>query len=261
MCTVTLLPIAQGNIDFGVRIGCNRDESTLRPPAIAPTTRAFGKRTAILPIDPESNGTWIAVNDAGLAMIVLNRNLASLSPCKPAAKRSRGTIIPELLQCGSIGEAIDAIESLCMTDFNPFRLLVVSRTSFVEIDSTRPVLSYSPSPLDQPIIFASSSLGDNVVEAPRTELFRRMFPRCTSSNDTALQQDRFHKHQWPNHKHLSVRMARKDALTVSFTAIQIFAEASSMIYREFDRRATIDSERSPFIHTKRLRANIWRSES
>lgn len=258
MCTVTLLPIEQATHGFGVRIGCNRDESRLRPPALYPRTRTFGDRSATFPVDPESNGTWIAVNDAGLAMVVLNRNPQGLSTASQAAERSRGTIIPSLLHSGSIWEAIDSVSVLRMSAFNLFRLVIVSRDLYVAIDSTRPAMTYSPRPLIEPKIFTSSGLGDEVVEGPRTKLFRRMFHGFSSSSLTAAQQDRFHQHYWPSHQHLSIRMARKDARTVSYTAVQLFTEATSMIYREFDRDELIESERNPYVLKTTLDACIER---
>ena len=242
MCTVTLLPIEQTNC-MGVRIGCNRDESLLRPAALTPRERSFGRRSAILPIDPESNGTWIAVNDAGLAMVVLNRNRKGATATNKVAKRSRGTIIPSLLHCETIDEATGAAESLDINDFAPFRLLMISQDKFVEIDSSLPTRSCSPRRLDQAWIFTSSGLGDEVVEGPRTKLFRRVFSERSPVRFTAAQQDLFHLHLWPGREHLSVRMTRQDARTVSYTVVHIFGEAASMIYRPYDQHQFSQTER------------------
>ena len=89
MCTVTIITVdsaAQCAPDSGsaargkgIRLACNRDELRTRPAALPPIIRTFGNRKAIMPVDPISNGTWIAVNDAGIAATLLNVNL-SLKP-------------------------------------------------------------------------------------------------------------------------------------------------------------------------------------
>src|SRR5262249_11399645 len=67
MCTVTVVPTPGA-----VRLACNRDEQRTRPPALPPQVRRFGRRWAAFPVDPVGGGTWVAVNDTGLAMTVLN---------------------------------------------------------------------------------------------------------------------------------------------------------------------------------------------
>ncbi len=238
MCTVTLLPIEHAD-GIGVRIGCSRDESVLRPSALPPISKSFGKRSALLPVDPQSNGTWIAANDAGLALVLLNRNRTPANKT-PTANRSRGEIIPSLLHCESIVDATEEMRLLGTDDFGPFRLLIVSREAFAEIDSTQQVDSYAPCRFDRPRIFTSSGLGDEVVEGPRTELFRCYFFKRKSSNCMASLQDRFHLHRWTGREHLSVCMSRKDARTVSYTVVQMLGQAVSMTYRAFDSRMHLE---------------------
>ena len=64
MCTLTIFPLGNGNH----RLAFNRDEARSRAAATPPRRGYYGDREALLPIDPAGRGTWIAVNDAGLAM-------------------------------------------------------------------------------------------------------------------------------------------------------------------------------------------------
>ncbi|MHB1157665.1 MAG: NRDE family protein [Phycisphaerales bacterium] len=74
MCTVTIVPGDGTGGGKSFRIVMNRDELRTRPIARPPRLRRCGSHQAIMPIDTDSGGTWIAVNDAGLAAMLLNVN-------------------------------------------------------------------------------------------------------------------------------------------------------------------------------------------
>jgi hypothetical protein len=226
MCTVTLLPMGQGCASF-LRLACNRDEARTRPPALPPRLRRFGRRRALLPIDPTSQGTWIAVNDAGLAFVLLNRNPAKTQMVQAAHFPSRGTIIPMLLHCASVLEASRLACSLARQSFAPFRLILTSRELAVEIVPGGGCTESRELPLDRPHMFTSSGLGDDLVEKPRRLLFERSLQREDGATE---EQDRFHRHSWPQRGHLSVCMSREDACTVSYTVIELRAGAACMFY-------------------------------
>src|SRR5205085_949351 len=101
MCTLTVVPLPDGT----VRLAFNRDERRTRPAGLPPVRRLFGPRQAVLPTDPASGGTWLAVNDAGLALAILNAT-PERPPATAGGNRSRGAIIPALLGCDSPAAAI-----------------------------------------------------------------------------------------------------------------------------------------------------------
>lgn len=217
MCTVSAISLGDG--DF--RIVCNRDERIDRPAALPPIIERFGRRRAILPIDAQSGGTWIAANDAGVAMVTLNVNpRVRLDPLDLHKRASRGSIIPSLLHCGSASEATQlARQTLDPFNFPPFRLFILDGRQWGEIYSDGLELRATLRPFDgTPLMFTSSSLGDDVVDSPRRALFDRMI-RCSSA--TAARQDAFHAHRWPGRPHVSVMMNRHDACTVSRTIIDL----------------------------------------
>ncbi len=208
MCTMTILPLGTDR----VRVAFNRDENRCRPAARPPVRRRFGRREAILPIDPVSDGTWIGANDAGLILALLNGNPPR--PVGAKAVRSRGQIVPALLGCDSPADALDRFErSLRPTDFAPFRLVVVGRGVIADLrwDGRQSMVS-SRLLGGSPVLFTSSGLGDHLVEKPRRELFELVFETAL---DPDAAQDAFHAHRWPGREHLSVNMERVDARTVS----------------------------------------------
>ncbi|MEO2092003.1 MAG: NRDE family protein [Gemmataceae bacterium] len=232
MCTLTAVPLP----GVRLRLAFNRDERPTRPPALPPAVRAFGDRLAVLPIDPVSGGTWLGVNDAGLALAVLNVTLPTPSP--PAllpqgergAKTSRGTIIPALLGQATPADALAELDrTFDYADFAPFRLAVVGRGVVAEVrwDGREPMVTTRLLG-GAPLLFTSSGLGDHLVEGVRRELFDDLF--AGPSDGWAAAQDEFHRHRWPGREHLSVNMARATARTVSYAVVDLAGESSTVTY-------------------------------
>jgi hypothetical protein len=173
----------------------------------------------VLPVDPTSGGTWVAGNDAGLALALLNVNGKKELSATPAAPQSRGKIIPALLHTDTPLSAAFSALTLDPAQYAPFRLLLVNRRGGVEVhsDGTRIRLVWRIG-LTSPQLFTSSGLGDQLVEGPRRKLFGEFFDR---PGDWLFQQDAFHRHRWPDRPHLSVCMDRQDARTVSHTLVSL----------------------------------------
>lgn len=227
MCTVSILPI--GRIDRAIRIVFNRDELDARAPAQPPVERSFGQRRAICPIDPLSGGTWIGANDAGIAFCALNVNqCTSTRGIGAGAFRSRGTIIPLLLECGSTDEATERAMELSPRGFQPFRLLIIECGLVSEIVSEGRALRAERTTLSAPMMRCSSGLGDEIVQTPRRELFDRMLGRSA----TAEAQDEFHRHYWTDRRDISVCMLRADARTVSRTTVELSERGTARMHYE-----------------------------
>lgn len=248
MCTVTVVRIARAGEADRIRLACNRDESPRRAAALPPRIHELGPLRAVYPLDPQSGGTWIGVNQAGLLATLLNRNLppgASPAAGRAAARRSRGEIVPLLLAAGAIGQARRIAEALPATEFPPFRAVVLNSSELFELRSDGQALVLAGQSLaGAPLLFTSSGLGDHVVEPPRRALFDELFAQA---GDPIEIQERFHRHSWPQRRHLSVCMSRESARTVSSTVIEIGAECALLRYCG----APPDAADQP-LHTARL---------
>lgn len=224
MCTVTIVPVSGG-----IRMVCNRDESLLRTPALPPRVLAFGLRRAVMPIDPLSGGTWIAGSDSGVIATLLNFYADPHDRKAPPAKKSRGTIIPALMDAANLAEAFARTEQFAADDFADFRLVLADQESVAEVLLNRGAwMRQPPRPIDGPLLFTSSGLGQAVVEPPRRELFEAFF---ANAGDRAARQDEYQRHVWPDKPHVSVCMRRPDARTVSYTVIELGDAGVRMSYQ------------------------------
>jgi len=240
MCTVTILPqslvkAAPGDTEDPLRwrLACNRDELTTRPTALPPVLTRAGSRLAIMPVDPASNGTWIGVNDAGVACTLLNVSHGATSA---RARVSRGTIIPPLLRYADVDSALMWASQLDPSHYQPFRLLVRDGRELIECRADGRVLHHRRQPLHDAVIRTSSGLGDRLVARPRTALFRKFLDQI--SNKVAAE-DLFHLHQWRGREDISVRMRRADARTVSHTVVEVHERTVRLVYRPAEAAASV----------------------
>jgi hypothetical protein len=126
--------------------------------------------------------------------------------------------------------AIETARALHADAFEPFRALVVHAGRLaVATAQANGTLQLTVRPLDAPVLFTSSSLGDAVVEPPRRRLFERMVLRAHGGWLDG--QARFHDHQWLQRPDISVRMERADALTVSRTRIDVTRDCRHLQYQ------------------------------
>jgi Transport and Golgi organisation 2 len=259
MCTLTIIPwnapcpgsaVEDGERGAGVRIACNRDESRLRPAAIAPQLRRIADQRAYMPLDPLGGGTWIAVNDAPLALVLMNvytqpiENPPAAIQKRSAPPVSRGTIIPHVLAGGNLAGALARARDLDLAQFEPFRLVLADREQFAEVVwAAGRFDAADPAAIREPLFFTSSGLGDEVVASPRRKLFDQVL--CADF-DRAAAQDAFHRHVWPGREFASVWMTRPEARTVSLTIVELGPRDVRMLYyaREDDASDGLEAEQS-----------------
>lgn len=224
MCTLTVVPLP----DHRLRLAFNRDERPTRPPALPPVVRTFGRRRAVLPTDPASGGTWLGVNDAGLALAVLNVNPPQ--GWDRPSPRSRGHLIPTLLGHDTPADALAELErAFDYTHFAPFRLVLVGQGVVAKVrwDGREPMVTTRLLG-GGPLLFTSSGLGDHLVEGVRRDLFDDLFD--VPSDGWELAQDEYHRHRWRGREHLSVNMERPAARTVSFAVVDLEDSAATVTY-------------------------------
>lgn len=223
MCTVSIVPY-----DDGFRLVCNRDERRDRSAAIPPTVRLLQRVSATYPQDTREGGTWVGVNEVGLAAALLNRTGDPVAAEESRGLRSRGLIIPQLLDSRSVTDVLETARRLVPTQFKPFCVVFVERVKAGMVTSDGRTLCVQMMDVGRPQMLTSSGLGDAVVDAPRRQLFERLVLR--SEGFWPLGQDRFHAHRWPSRPDISVHMERRDARTVSRTTIIVTSRVMTLEY-------------------------------
>ena len=217
MCTVTLLPLGDH-----LRVMANRDERHSRRSAHPPFITRAGGALALMPMDPQSGGTWIAGTSAGLVFALLNGAGESRSVAP-----SRGRLILELIDCVDLRQVVSRAQSLCWRDWPPHRLIASDGRRALEMRLRTGGLSMDTYPLHRPLGFTSSSLGDAVVEPVRRALFEELVIGAT---DPSAGQHAFHHHRWPDRPHVSIDMHRHGAGTQSITTVDVGPSRVRMRY-------------------------------
>ena len=118
MCTLAIL--RRPDHDWPVLIAANRDEMVGRP--AKPPGRHWPDRPEVVAgLDVLAGGTWLGVNDWGVAAAVLNRH-GSLGPAP--GRRSRGELVLEALDHADAVAAAEALSHLDPTAYRTFNLVV-----------------------------------------------------------------------------------------------------------------------------------------
>jgi len=125
MCTFVIL--RRPGADYPVLIAANRDEMIARP--WLPPSRHWPDRPEVLAGKDElAGGTWLGLNDHGVAAGILNR-YGSLGPAPGA--RSRGELVLEALDHADAAEAAKALAALDPKAYRSFNMIIAdSRDAF-----------------------------------------------------------------------------------------------------------------------------------
>ena len=115
MCTLSFVPTKDGYY-----AAMNRDERLTRSQALPPSTFRSGDLLAIYPFE-DGGGTWIACNQHGVTLALLNWNLAVSKTL--SKQRSRGTLIPELIGESTLDEVTRSPGQMTFDGLLPFRLI------------------------------------------------------------------------------------------------------------------------------------------
>ena len=118
MCTLVVL--RRPEHDWPVVIGANRDEMIDRP-ALPPGRHWPDRAEIVAGLDLEGGGSWLGVNDWGVAAAVLNRH-GSLG--RAAGLRSRGELVLEALDHADAVAAAAALTHLDPAAYRSFNLVV-----------------------------------------------------------------------------------------------------------------------------------------
>jgi len=208
----------------GFELFFNRDESRRRQRALPPRLLEVEGTRYLAPIDADAGGTWLGVNEHGLAVGVLNAWESEFEPRPPVV--SRGALVRELLAAGTPAEVEERLGGRDLTVFRGFRLAV-----FAPAEPPR-VLAWTGSelrgePVRMPL--ASSSRGAEQAHAARRRVLERM--SAGGEPDAGLL-EAFHRSHEPERGVWSPCMHREEASTVSASHVRVGAAEVAFRYAD-----------------------------
>ena len=212
MCTLTWAWSADGYELF-----FNRDEQRTRAAALPPSLHERAGTRWIAPTDPDGGGTWLGVNDHGLAIGLLN---GYRRPDRaPRELTTRGALVASLLDVASLDELGARLERRDLRRFRPFSIVAfdpLRRARRAEWDGERFELC-ALGDAQRPV--CSSSLDPIGAGASRRRVYAETV-EAAGRLDSALLES-FHASHAPERGALSPCMHRADAHTVSFSRLVV----------------------------------------
>ena len=209
MCTVSFLPTARG-----FRLAMNRDEKRARAVALPPEVFRCGRRRAIYPRE-RNGGTWLAANDAGLCLALINWHTIAREPNEEP--ESRGRIIPALAGAVEVRAIVRRLNATPLLNSRPFRLLVFDsrHKAIVELRWDLAELSVREHPWRVQHWF-SSGYDEPGVERARGQICATW---RASLGKSAAALKKLHASHLPRRGPFSICMHRADAATLSYSEV------------------------------------------
>jgi Transport and Golgi organisation 2 len=220
MCTVSWI-----HRPGGYQLLCNRDEKHSRLPAAGPAIHASGGARFVAPIDGNAGGTWVAANEFGLTLALLNGNPAVSSAT------SRGRLITGLAASASISDLRRRLSQIDLGAFSPFSMAVLEPgmpSSLFEWDRTHLTITNDAG---HRMPLTSSSFDPDNVKLSRVRDFSERLRRAGHLEASLLFD--FHRSHGPSigrPSAYSTCMHRSDARTVSFSWIDVSTSQVRFFY-------------------------------
>ena len=232
MCTVVVVPAADAQLIVAV----NRDERLARSLALPPSQHQGERLDWLAPVDPDGGGTWVAINQVGCAVTVLNDYRSSYQPTEQI--RSRGRLVVDLVQSGDLEQVQERLEGCAieLARYRPFIALVAQRS---EAEPARAIEAHwdgrdlAVKVVELPRMWVSSGVPGDWAHRARQAEFERFIRNWTGDTDALHSglDELFSSHQ-PDKGPLSICMhTPPTAHTVSHTRIQVDSNQAAMEYR------------------------------
>lgn len=210
MCTLSWLLH-----DNGYDVFFNRDEQRTRQKAILPALNS--EQNAIMPIDPQGQGTWIASNRRGMTLCLLNNYQKQASISQSAKYVSRGQLIPDLINLNNNIE--QNLKALNLSHYQAF-FLCAFPAGLTNKQNSIAIYQWDGNMLTQEKAqqpFISSGVLLPQVQQTRSAAFTQI----VGQKNTPAEHLAYHASHLPEKGYSSVCMHREDASTQSLCHISV----------------------------------------
>ncbi|MBL8220505.1 MAG: NRDE family protein [Bryobacterales bacterium] len=209
----------------GYQVLCNRDEKRTRKQAAPPAAFVREGVQYVAPCDGDCGGTWIASNERGMTLCLLN---GATRGERFVGGRSRGLLIPELIASQSLWEMRERVWSMNLACYAPFVLVGLepgSPATLIEWDGVETMIAPNGEPY-MPV--TSSSFDSDAVRQRRRAEFERLRTEAGQVDIEMLW--RFHSSHELHGDAYATCMHRDDAETVSFSWVQVSGQSVEFRY-------------------------------
>lgn len=202
--------------EAGYELFFNRDERRTRGSELAPELLERDGVRFLAPRDADFGGTWIAANERGLTLCLLNGDAAELGH---GTFESRGQLVLELAGCTDGREVVARMTPAQAARFRPFLLVALDprREAVAAEWNGRELALDEHAEARMPVI--SSSFAEAAVRARRAASFRQRQVAGGPLAAAALRA--IHASHDGGPSAYSVCMHRDDAETKSFTRVRV----------------------------------------
>jgi hypothetical protein len=219
MCTVSF--IARRN---GYMLAMNRDEKRARAAGLPPALRMVGDLKVLCPSET-GGGTWIAVNESGVTLALINWYSVAARVARNGV--SRGQVIARAAGLDSSASVAAALNNLPLQRINPFRLIGIFPRG-QQISEWRwnlKELVYRRNSWEEQQ-WISSGFEEPKAQAVRSAAFRAAQDQKSSGSPMWLR--RLHRSHAPQCGPFSTCMHREDAVTVSYSEVMVWGQHAAM---------------------------------
>jgi Transport and Golgi organisation 2 len=218
MCTVSFLPTTAG-----FRLAMNRDEKRTRVAALPPEVFRIDERRAIYPREP-NDGTWLAVNDAGVCLALINWHRIEREP--EGKLESRGRLIPQLIGASDEREVGRRLRKMGLGRVRPFRLISIDPRRRTVTEWQWDTIALTARRHRWQIAHWFSSGYD---EAKAENQRKKVCVASSLGTTSALR--KLHASHLPKRGPFSICMHRPDAATVSYSEVVATAKRVTLRYQ------------------------------
>lgn len=221
MCTMTWF-VKEG----GYELFFNRDERLSRSRAELPTLQCTDEVSYLSPTDADAGGTWIAVNQFGYTVCLLNHyQFEQIETYKKWT--SRGEIVRRFAVTSDMMLAEQRFRHMDLSDYRAFRMFIIERDG----DNRLCVWDGHSARVEHNVATpkSSSSVDARHVKSVRKALFDNLNLVDSQNSEDYIN---FHASHLPSRSKESVCMHRDDAKTVSLSHVSVSREGVGFRYAD-----------------------------
>jgi hypothetical protein len=204
----------------------------------------------LAPVDGDFGGTWIATNEFGVSVCLLNgTNLTRSGGCHPGKARSRGLLLLDLISSSSVAAVCERVREAELAAFAPLTLAVLETAkpaALVDWNGSQKTFVFQSV---RCFMLTSSSFDTKEVRKRRREEFNHLMDSAASCDPKLL--SAFHRSHSPARSAYSVCMHRPDAETVSFSRVRVSQAQTVFFYTP-----AAPCERVPGMRSTLTRCNV-----